>query len=540
MSSSKYRFKKLDTVGALAAEDDDEFLTDAFIDTGYLKLLRDCRSPKSIILGRTGSGKTALLSQLHKSEERVIELKPESLALAYLSNSTILEYLTEVGVNLDIFFRLLWRHVFVVELIKKKAELNSDRAQDVFFNIFKSKNKKHQSAIEYLEKWGKSFWKETDYRIKEVTKTLENNLKTELGANFKYVEGGISSGKSCTEEEKAEIVHKAQKVVNEVQIAELSKVIDMLADILAENAQRKYFIIIDKLDENWIEDGLRYKIIRALVETVRDFRKVEQAKIVFAIRWDLLDRVYRITRDSGFQEEKYEAMYLNIEWSKADLLRLVEKRINVLIKQKYTDQEISYSDILPSKVGKAQGSDYFIERTLMRPRDAISLFNCCITECENKVSISQSALRSAEGIYSRNRLRALYDEWYADYPTLEKFTALLKGRSDQFLAKEITSEQVDELVIKILETLRTASRHDQLLHFINAYFENRISRDELIAECFSVFYKVGLVGLKLLSTETYCWSFVGGRKVSTGEIDSTTSVRIHPAFWRVLGVATRS
>ena len=536
MASTKYRFKRLDNVGALAAEDDDVFLSQAFVDVGYINQLQDCRISKSIVLGRTGAGKTALISELRKQEERVVDLKPESLALAYLSNSTILDYLTEVGVKLDIFFKLLWRHVFVVELIKKKAELTSERSQDLFFRIFRSRNKKHQAAIQYLEDWGSSFWKETDYRIREVTQTLEQNLKSALGSKFKYVEAGLSGQTSCTEEEKTEIINKAQKVVNEVQIGELSKVIEMLADILAENVQKKYYIVIDQLDENWIEDGLRYKIIRALIETVRDFRKVSQAKIIVAIRWDLLDRVFKNTRDSGFQEEKYEALYLSIDWSRADLLNVVEKRINTLIEQSYTDQKVKYSDILPNRVGKEKGAEYFIDRTLLRPRDAISFLNCCLEESENKATISQSALRSAEGIYSRKRLRALYDEWYADYPNLERFTCLLRTTKHQFLIESFTSEEIDEIVIKIMETEEGASSNDRLAAILNGYFDSKITGSAFLNECFSIFYKVGLVGLKLDSTESYCWTMKGSRKVSTGEVNLSTSVRIHPAFWRVLGV----
>jgi len=54
-------FKKLDSVGAAAAEEDKRFLKACFVDTGDLDVLRDCADPRRIVLGRTGSGKTALL-----------------------------------------------------------------------------------------------------------------------------------------------------------------------------------------------------------------------------------------------------------------------------------------------------------------------------------------------------------------------------------------------------------------------------------------------------------------------------------------------
>jgi type IV secretory pathway VirB4 component len=85
-----FRFKSLDNIGVAAAEDDTDFLHDCFVDIGDLAVLANCQDPRSIIVGRTGSGKTALLERLLRSEERAIQIRPESLALSYISNSTIL------------------------------------------------------------------------------------------------------------------------------------------------------------------------------------------------------------------------------------------------------------------------------------------------------------------------------------------------------------------------------------------------------------------------------------------------------------------
>ena len=116
--SDTFRFRKHDIVGAADAEDDLDFLRSCFIDTGSLRVLKNCADPRRIVLGRTGSGKTALLKRLAEAEERVIEVHPESLSLGYISNSTILRFFSSLGVNLDIFFKLLWRHVFTVEILK--------------------------------------------------------------------------------------------------------------------------------------------------------------------------------------------------------------------------------------------------------------------------------------------------------------------------------------------------------------------------------------------------------------------------------------
>jgi hypothetical protein len=113
----KFKFKKLDSIGSADAEEDENFLRDCFIDTGDLEALGKMNDPRRIVVGRTGAGKSALLLRLAGSQDRVISVRPESLALAYISNSTILQFLSDLGIKLDIFFKLLWRHVFTVEIL---------------------------------------------------------------------------------------------------------------------------------------------------------------------------------------------------------------------------------------------------------------------------------------------------------------------------------------------------------------------------------------------------------------------------------------
>src|ERR1700688_2500028 len=98
----QFRFRRQDTIGAADAQED-SFLDSCFVDTGDLEVLRDCQDPRRIVVGRTGSGKTALLLRLASTEERTIDIKPESLALSYISNSTILRFVSDMGVKLDIF-----------------------------------------------------------------------------------------------------------------------------------------------------------------------------------------------------------------------------------------------------------------------------------------------------------------------------------------------------------------------------------------------------------------------------------------------------
>jgi hypothetical protein len=535
--TTQFKFTKTDTVGAADAIDDAAYLQSCFVDTGLVGVLASCSDTRRIVVGRTGAGKTALLQRVADSPGQVITIEPDNLALSYISNSTILRFLAGLGVKLDIFYKLLWRHVFTVEILKRRFQAVDGTPQapkDLIAwirGLFK--DKKHEGAISYLEDWGSSFWQETDYRIKELTTKLETELKGSIGASLPHVKLEAGGQRKVTEEEKQEVIHRAQEVVNRVQIKELSEVIDALDKIL-DDPQERFYVIIDRLDEQWVEDQLRYHLIRALIETARDFRKVRNCKIIIALRQDLLDRVFRLTRDAGFQEEKYESLYLPVSWSKEQLTQVLDRRIDQLVRSRYTKKAVSHRDLLPDTVRGLPAIEWLLQRTMMRPRDIILFFNACIEQAADRPVINEKLLSQAEGEYSRNRLRSIADEWAADYPNLMAFTAILKQRPAVFSLEDVTDAQCEDF---ILEFLITDPPNKDFLHGLASQRLDRIiSTPDFRRHVVAVFYKIGLVGLKLEHFKGTSWAYSGKRSVSVAEINDGIRVSIHPCFLRALGI----
>lgn len=539
-STNKFRFKKHDNIGVSDAEQDQNFLFDCFVDTGDLDVLRDTANPRRIVLGRTGAGKTALLMQFKSEEQdRVISIKPESLALNYISNSNILNFVLDLGVSLDVFFRLLWRHVFVVEVLKVHFKLKDEEDSLGLIEKIKQmfRDDRHDRALAYLRNWGKSFWEDTDYRIKEVTTRVESDLKASIGSLVPGAKISIGGAQKVSEEEKQEIIPRAQEVINKVHIRELSDIIDLLGDVLKQN-QTRYYILIDRLDENWVSDKLRYLLIRALIETVRDFRKASEVKIIVALRYDLIDRVFRQTRDAGFQEEKYEGLYVNLTWNTPQLISILDKRINHLIRRTYTTQTVKHDDLMPPSILKTPTVEYMIQRTLMRPRDVIEFFNFCIFQAADNAKISSQMIKQAEGEYSRTRLRSVADEWYADYPNLLVFTDLLKSRNAHFNLDEVTLDECADFCLNLL--IGGVSKADALFEVAEKFVETEIYASQFKQRVFQIFYRTGLVGLKLATYETTAWTTDGRRNIAVSEISDDTKVSIHPCFYRILGTHVRT
>lgn len=538
-----FAFRKHANIGAADAIEDKKFLLESFVDNGELSILSDTTQSQCVILGRTGSGKTALLEKLSTVKDKVIKISPEGLALTHISNSGVLNFFAAAGVNMELFYRLLWRHVFAVEIIREHYHIINEQTRDDFLTKIRDRllrNKARQEAINYLLKWGESFWKDSEYRVKEVTNTLEQELGASIDGGLQATIGAFVNtnaklsaelAKKLTEEQKTEVVYRGQSVVNKVQMKTLSDIMDLLEKDILEDKQKKYYISLDRLDENWVNDDLRYRLIKALLDTVRDFNsKIQNVKIIVAIREDLLDRVFRYTRSAGYQEEKYKSLYLPLTWKEEELEQMLNNRVNQLVREQYTSKIVTLRDLLPTTVNRKDPVEYILARTMLRPRDVIMFFNECIRAAEGKAKITQAMISQAEAVYSENRLRALADEWSADYPNLIELSFFLRSYPNQFRYSNV-EDKIEECM---LEFLISNPSEDHIRSLAEEKF-NSGDTDGFMQEMFKILFRVGVIGIKPESYASVYWSYQGQKLMST-EINEKAILYIHPAFWRILGI----
>lgn len=348
----------------------------------------------------------------------------------------------------------------------------------------------------------------------------------------------ITGKKKLSEEEKHTYRNRAQTVVDEIQMREVTDLIGMLNEVI-EDQQKQYYLIVDKLDEKWVDDNLRYRLIKALIETVRDINRFDNIKPLVVLREDLLGHVFDITQDTGFQQEKYASLYLNVRWTRSQLINLIDQRINLLLKSRYSkNTSITHKDILPEKIGDKATIDYILDRTLMRPRDIIEFFNTAIREATESPLITEKMILDAERSYSRERLDSIYYEWYADYPNLKYWVKILRDEGRDFLVGSLDEGKIKQLCLEYAVNYMHMPniKNDRLYAVAQQVSEDKLRPLEFIQRLIYIFYSAGLVGIQISSHTKPQWSYNLDKGIDSEDIDAKTMIYIHPCFRDALNI----
>jgi len=92
--------------------------------------------------------------------------------------------------------------------------------------------------------------------------------------------------------------------------------------------QHSTYVVIDDLDRDWVDDSLANDLIRCLFRTVLDLKRVKHLKVLVALRTNIFQEL-DFGRRSGGQEEKFRSLVLQVRWTKATLIHVLDERVKV-------------------------------------------------------------------------------------------------------------------------------------------------------------------------------------------------------------------
>jgi hypothetical protein len=539
-STRKPRLSTGFSLGGEQAEAD-PFLDDAFVEFGGYGVVTSQEDPHCFLIGRTGSGKSAVLQRLEDVRgDHVIRINPEDLSLPYIVDLGVVRYLSALGVNLDPLFIALWKHIFLVEIIKHRYKIDSPaKKSNVLATLIErvGRDASKKAAIDYLEEFGSSFWAETDARVREITTSFASNLETHGGLDLSVppidLGLGIKEGESASTTTRTEYADRYQRIVNETQLARLNQMIAVLNDEILGSAQNFTYIVIDDLDRDWVDERVANDLIRCLFRAVLDIQRVQNLKIIVALRTNIFDHLAFGSRTGG-QEEKFRALQYRIRWTQAELVEVADRRVEVAANRAELPALTTISDLLPQS-GKTRGNpmDYILDRTMMRPRDLIAFLNEALTIAGGKTRLTWGDITAAEAAYSRNRLLALRDEWKPNYPGIDKVFEVFRGAPPEMDQKGVTPF-LDNIA------LLTVERHFEGVRWITETTETLWSGanpPEAWADSYQplvkLLYDIGFLGIKEGTASYFSHDHSGFADAPTSD---AARFMVHPSLRATLGV----
>lgn len=457
MGAKRQRLRSTFTLGGEQAEAD-ALLDGAFYESDDFAVISSREDKRCFVVGRTGSGKSAVLQRLEElNPDHVIRISPEDLSLPYITNLQAIRYLDSLDINLDNFWTTLWKHVLLVEIIRHRYKVNSQAAKQSFLTEIRDRVRRDQAkraALDYLDEYEGRFWEEADQRVREITQKFTERIDAEAAAEAKF--GGVASAKvgskegfETSSEFTEERIDRFQRIVNDTQLARLNKMINVLDDEVLNRPQNFTYVVIDDLDRDWVDERIANDLIRCLFRTVIDLKRVRHLKVLVALRTNIFQEL-QFGRRGGGQEEKFRALVLLMKWTKADLAEMLDERVKLASLKVGLELE-SLSDLLPNP-NKTRGNplDYMLDRTLLRPRDAISFVNECLTLGVGSDQLSWSDISSAEQSYSSKRLLALRDEWKQTYPGIDQVFEKFR-ESPMAMSRQDLQDRLDSAMLLISE-----------------------------------------------------------------------------------------
>lgn len=498
-------------IGTIDAERD-IFLESYFWETQVFNDLtcfdeEDFSFTKRVIVGRTGSGKTALLKKINSLPSmKSVSIEAESMIFEHIKNNVFINSLIENDIDIRIFYKSLWLHVLLIKVIE--LSLPKDNLLKSLQALVFGKNK---LATEYVETFGDNFF--NDNIISEITNKMQKELSVTFGGDISSVKAGVGGKQNKEVTEK--IQSQTSRYVNTELLTKQKHVIRALID--GNRDRRKKFIIsIDDLDRSWLnENSIRYDFINALLDAFRELIDIKNTKVLISIRTDILKGVYK---NKLRQEEKDVSLISHVEWKRDEILNLLDKRISFIIERQYTSEGVTFDDLFDFQILGKNAKEYILERTMLRPRDAIEFVNMCLFKVSGDVAkLNYGVVLEAEEDFYSTRKSALCSEWYSLYPNLRAYLDVLSVFETNIITQDVLLSR-KESICEVL--LKSENLEDDVINKCMASDFNEI---------LNIWFICGVIGRNKIENIVI---YSNHQKMELDITDFNKTFTIHPLFFR--------
>jgi len=454
---------------------------------------RALRGEVNLVVGRKGSGKTALFIRVRdktRADKRniVVDLKPEGYQLIRIKED-ILEYLSE-GARQHLI-TAFWEYLIYLEIAYKLLEKDQ--------KTYRYKREIFEAYVELSEAYrANEFSAEGDFS--ERLATLSHRLGARYQENY-----GKQDGRRLTANEVTELVYTHD--------------IKKLRTLISKYLQRKHsvWVLFDNLDKGWSTQGVDLIdaiVLRCLVDAgrkvEREMRKAGNTVhcIVF-VRNDVYDHLMRSSPDYG------KELRAALDWNDADMLREMLRLRLVSGLQgdlEKVDFRTVWHELCASHYRGEETSAYLIDRSLMRPRNLLKIFNHCrgFATNFNRQKIDESDIEKGLKTYSSDLLEELDRELTDVFP------------------------EARDLLYHFLDAPAIMTR-DQLVEVFDSAKLDPNTQDKVLD--FLLYY--GVLGTRIDDHDYFIYAVnydLRMLKIRAERGKEATRYALNPAFWPTFGI----
>ena len=341
------------TFGASAAENEFRDLAGYYLETDQFQ--RALRGEIRLVVGRKGSGKTAIFAQVRDKVRQtrsnvVLDLRPDGYQLLKFKEM-VLAYLGAGALEHTI--TAFWEYLLLLEVCHKLLE--KDR-------IAHTRDRRLYESYRKLADLYQSDRYVSEGDFSERLARLLQHIADDYQAKY-----GDERNVSLSQTQVTELLYRHD-------VTELTaNVVDYL------RLKNEVWLLFDNIDKGWPTHGLTQSdlsIARALLEATRKVERQLQrrnipCKTLVFLRNDVFELLISETPDRGKEAR------VALDWSDADLLRELLRRRLMFSGMPEGAFEDMWRRIAVSHVGGEESSQYLIDRCLMRPRALIDFANHC-------------------------------------------------------------------------------------------------------------------------------------------------------------------
>jgi len=479
-------------LGSSAAENEIKDLKYYYLKTDQFQ--KAFRGEAQLVVGRKGSGKSAIFLQIRDKERSkktnvVLDLKPEGYILIKFKEQ-ILTHL-ERG-TFEHTITAFWEYILLLEITLRILENDSSRRM-TRNELYDPYEKLHDYYYNKSKVFHKGDFSERLSSIIERV-TIEYNSHHHGKKNVRLSQPEITG-----------LLHKN----------DITNLIELLKDYL--KYKDKVIILFDNIDKGWPSSGLDTNditIIRTLMNAARNIQRsfdkqnIAVTPILF-LRNDVYELLVRATSDRQ-KESK-----IVLDWVDADLLREVIKlRISSNLDE---SEDLSFDEywrkICISHIQGEDTSQFLIDRSLMRPRFLINLINQC----------KSFAINFKHSIIEEEDIMKGFNAFSTDLLTDISYELqdILKSSTDilyQFIGskKLIPKQELHDLIFTF---------HD-------------VDSEEKSTKIIDLLLWYGFLGISIKSDDPkFIYDFNYNSQIMKGLIkknESDIAYAIHPGFWPAL------